>query len=703
MKLKFFSAVLAVMAVVHTSLLCPLLYACGPMEDYFDSPHFLVHGQFDALLNTFIPDAREYHEEKTLSYDDYLQTLNKLCASKGMAPFQQESLPEISYTGDLPSNSYESVLTLVTTAFKDLNDKDALTKLVQVRHKILFLFKDKALQETLPQEIRALPDSLGHYKTYLEGAFYFYKGDYEKAASLFKKIHETLAHPSLVERAMTVLGLHKHQAWLEATSLYLEGRAYHLEAQKNIDGYENEKERAEKLNQPLLEKAFEIFKRYQEKYPQGLYAQSARNLERRYFFLTGKQNALDQRLVEDLTHALASKDEKRIHHLFTEFRFYFRGKIDPKTAHPLIVALILQTTAFPEERYCEESSTWRKCEDKPEQMYLDYLKALQEREKDFAPYPHLHTYLKARALSLLKKHDELLALDAAMPTSLEDLLQLTTQAFKVEVALSQKKPEAALKILNALSSVWRDDTSDLFRLRAHLLKKSPPAEMLRAFTQEKLQTLYLEHLISFKDLEILSQDKTLPKDLLTSTRKTLMQRLLLSASYEKALALNDLLKSEDAALIPDAEASAMKTLLTDPTHTDALMTLGRFMMHDVSYLDSDPFSHELRDKCPECPIPTQEGLLPQGRVVPPLDYFMKTAAVFAATKEKNDLEAEALYYLTAVCFHGSADARSCLWRENYDLPKAIEEIHKNKIPKLFARLHRLYPGSKWAKDAKYYY
>ncbi|MCE2950977.1 MAG: hypothetical protein ACK5TR_08565 [Alphaproteobacteria bacterium] len=689
MKLKFFSAALAVMAVVHTSLLYPLLYACAPIEDYFDSPPFLEYGHFDALLNTFIPDARGYHEEQMLCYDDYLQALNKLCASKDMTPFQKESLPEVSYTGDLPSNSYESVLTLVTTAFKDLNDKDALVKLVQVRHKILFLFKEKAFQETLPQEIAALPGSLGHYKTYLEGAFYFYKGDYEKAAPLFKKIHETLASPSLVERAMTVLGLHQHQAWLEASSLYLEGRAYLLAAQKNMDGYENEKERAEKLNQPLLERAFVIFKRYQEKYPQGLYVQSAHDLERRYLFLAGKHDALNGRLVEDLTGALASKDGRRIHQLFREFRFYFGGKIDPNTAHPLIVALMLQTRSLPEE---ESGKT-----------YLEYLTALKAREKDFASYPHLHTYLKARALALLKKDEELLALEATLPTSLEDILPLTTQALKVEAALSLNKPDAGLKILEALSSFWRDDTSDLLRMRAHLLRKSPPSEVLRAFTQEKLQTLYLEHLVSFEDLESLSQNKTLPKDLLTSTRKALMQRLLLSASYEKAVALNDLLKSEGAPPIPDAEASAMKTLITDPTHPDALMTLGRFMMQDVSYPDSQPFAYELEGLCPECKIPTQEGLLPQGRVVPPLDYFMKTAAVFAATKEKNDLEAEALYYLASVCFHGSADARSCLWRSTYNLPEAIEDIHKNKVPKWFARLHRLYPGTKWALMGKYYY
>ncbi|MBA4749901.1 MAG: hypothetical protein H2057_04695 [Alphaproteobacteria bacterium] len=703
MKLRFFNTVLALLAVLHASLLCPLLHACAPIEDYFDPPHFLVHGHFDALLDTFIPDAKEYHEEKTLSYDEYIVALNKLCTSKGMAPFQNETLPEVSYIGDLPSNNYESALTLVQSAFVDLKNKEDLVRLVQVRHKILSLFKDQSLQKTLPQEIAALPESLGLYKTYLEAAFYFYKNDYEKASILFKKIHETLVNPSLVERALMMLGFHQHQVWLEATSLYLEGRTYLLEAQKNIDGYENEKERAEKLNNPLLEKAFETFKRYQEKYPHGMYAQSARDLERRYFSLAGKQDALDRRLVEDLTNALASKDGKRIHHLFTEFRFYFRGKIDPKTAHPLIVALILQTTVFPEDRYCEESSTWKKCEEKPEQMYLDYLNALKEREKDFAPYPHLHTYLTARTLSFLKKTDELLGLESALPTSVEDLLPLTTQALKVEVALAQKKPEVALKILNALSSVWRDDTSDLFRLRAHLLQKSKPTDLLRDFTQEKLQTLYLKHLISFEDLESLSQDKDLPKDLMTSARDALMQRLFLSASYEKALALNDLLTSEGTPLIPDAEASAMKTLITDPTNTAALITLGRLMLQNVSYLDSDPFARELEELCPECKIPTQEGLLPQGRVVPPLDYFMKTAAVFAATKEKSDLEAEALYYLTAVCFHGSYDAERCLWRSPYALPPVLEDIHINKVPKWFARLHRLYPTTQWAKDAKYYY
>ncbi len=77
---------------------------------------------------------------------------------------------------------------------------------------------------------------------------------------------------------------------------------------------------------------------------------------------------------------------------------------------------------------------------------------------------------------------------------------------------------------------------------------------------------------------------------------------------------------------------------------------------------------------------------------PPFEYFLKVIQS-ADEKKKSDLEAEALHYLVAKCFHGHYDRYNCQWGKEF----------KNKSLEWFRRLHKKYKGTTWADQTPYYY
>jgi hypothetical protein len=112
------------------------------------------------------------------------------------------------------------------------------------------------------------------FAQYLQGALYFWQGDYDKAASIFVSLSNA------------------DSPWVKEVSLYMVGRAIINRAQLNaFDDYGSFKQDW-KAGPGLIADAETAFDNYLRAYPRGEYAQSARGLKRRAYWLGGMTDKL---------------------------------------------------------------------------------------------------------------------------------------------------------------------------------------------------------------------------------------------------------------------------------------------------------------------------------------------------------------------------------------------------------------------------
>jgi hypothetical protein len=127
------------------------------------------------------------------------------------------------------------------------------------------------------------------FAQYLQGAFYFRHGDYDKSTSIFVALTNA------------------DSAWVKEVSLYMVGRTAINRAQLNaFDDYGSFKQ-GWKVDPTQMADAETALDRYLRAYPQGEYAQSARGLKRRGYWLGGMRD----KLVAEYSRLLAMEPSER--------------------------------------------------------------------------------------------------------------------------------------------------------------------------------------------------------------------------------------------------------------------------------------------------------------------------------------------------------------------------------------------------------
>ncbi|MCX7068650.1 MAG: hypothetical protein NTW85_13300 [Methylococcales bacterium] len=230
---------------------------------------------------------------------DFTELALSLGVSQATAVSQAE--PE----GRCISNNYQAVLPFwrLLHEAKDISAPDKQL-LAQERLRLLS-FCEKAA-DSLPV-LAISSEAAKPYADYLRVAAYFYAGKFDELTkdiepiptpepeSWFKQVIHSIQDwwttlfgnpPPPIVNAPPVVSFKvlstSSQAWVKETAIYMLGRVYLNQAQKNFQPYYSEKF---KPDSQLLAKARDQFKTYLAAYPQGLYAQSARGLFRKIYWL----------------------------------------------------------------------------------------------------------------------------------------------------------------------------------------------------------------------------------------------------------------------------------------------------------------------------------------------------------------------------------------------------------------------------------
>lgn len=658
-----------------TLLMSPNSLSCSDASSFFDNPSYLQLHEVKRMMNFYFPqDEASSPWENDLSFEGYKEKIGSLFKEKNL-PFTPEEIHRpVSYYSIFESNSLASALEFSTQAALDPRVKKDWPRLVSLRQDLLSVFKTRGNDPFLfLDKIRGLkPEDVGPYGAYLEGAFFFHEGTYEAAAQVFARL-KTPSAPTLMSRITVVFGKKPPSDWVEDTARYMEARTYLMMAQEKLDGYESDHERAQKLNLPALHKSFELFQTYLKEMPKGRYAHSAKNLERKFFHLLGEQDKLNDALKAHVRDVLSQENSPvTVRHALSEFTHYFKGKIDPVTDAPLLVAYGVQNELFSKDDLSE------------------VLKTLDARTKDFALYPGLALFLKAVVLSRLERHQELLdAIPFKKDFPTHDIVSLGTQIIRVSSLRALGRIQEALEALRHFGPLYQDDHLDIKIYTAHLDLHSAPEVILRDLSSPRVTDLFLEKLTSIPDLEtLLKVGEKWHEDRLKKIKDALTRRYLLAGRLKDALDL-DCLNTQLRAVV----ANFLKT----PKDNGALLSLAKALMETTGPWHEDFDMYELKEICPQCKIVASDPL------VPPLTYFMRVVENHQKAQKTSMIEAEALHYICGKCFHGSSDAQACLWQSGWEENLDLKTIHDAKVPLWFRRLHKIYKGSPWQQQTPYRY
>ena len=119
------------------------------------------------------------------------------------------------------------------------------------------------------------------YTNYLAAAEKFRAMDYDGALKLFTQLKDPKT--SFKERFRRWFGRVDY-SWVKEASTYMVARCQLIIAQNNWDGYSDP---VAAVDQKILKLADASYQHYLTEYPQGLYADSARHISRKIFYLAG--------------------------------------------------------------------------------------------------------------------------------------------------------------------------------------------------------------------------------------------------------------------------------------------------------------------------------------------------------------------------------------------------------------------------------
>ena len=657
---------------LKTLLLVPLVGAALSLACYivdpFLQPHtFVGPHDINRLLSVYL--GPRPGEKSAMTFEAYHARVTALAKEK-KAPIDAHvfGLP-ITYFGPFPSNSYETALSFMEAAAGDVRDPAALARLMENRHRILGLFMDAEKRDKI-QTILAKPlhETAVSFAAYLQGAFAFYTNTPDDAYAFFVKAGATPA-PSLWTRISSFFG-QKPSTWLAESALYMEGRCLLVGAQAAMSEYDLPAEGNDKLDRKKLSQARTTFARYLKAYPEGLYADSIKNLDRKFDRLEGHAQDLNAKL-RALVVETFKKDplSPQAYDALDEYMNYFTGEPDPHQDAPLALAVHILS-----RMHALKEETLRAL-----------LAGVNARAKDFAPYPGLASFLKALLLTNLKAYTDVVVLDPT-PSHPLNKVQQGTQILRAKAQLILKDPQGALATLHALKKSLADDHLDLLLMRTHMILASPPETLLQDAVSPRVRELYLERFCPTQAIERLIEDKGLAKEVKSIVETAYTRRLLLEGSFEKAI---------EKRLLNKDEQKEVEAYLKEKNTPQAQLRMGEWLEENISpwhglIQDDD----NIEEECPECK-PVDLTLMA------PIHYFIKALSLPSAGN--SDTQAEVLHRLTGVCFRGNEPAYSCLWVHTWWEDRALKTIHDKDVPKWFHTLHTRFKTSSWAKKTPYHY
>lgn len=644
-------------------------HSCASSDTYFQSAYYIEFYDFDKLFDVYYAkSAEDPYTKREEEYKAYCDGIRRLEESKNLAPLDFESVPSYG-SGSLPSNNYSTALTFLEAAFADPNVKGQWQDLIQLRQDMLGMFRYDYDTEELLNRIRKLdPNKVAGYGAYLEAAFYLYKGEYDKAREIYAQLKTSKSEGTWFKRLWSYFI--KSPYWLEETAAYMEARTLLLMAQEN-EGYTWPFQPIA-VDKKTLQKSYDLFQAYLNDYPDGRYVNSVQNLQRKFYRLLGEREKLNHAIKDNFnTASKLLENSEEVHRFKGEFEMYFTGEIEPESDSPILIAYELQKR------------------NPSEQDLSKALTALEQRKHEFEAYPGLFAFLKVLALYNLKRFKDAVKVEVS-PELIKkgNIVSIGTEILQINSYRELGQFDKALQLLKSLKDIKEDDQIDLLLLRTHIALKSPKLEILKDLSSQRIRAVFVNVLLSAEDLEDLSSNaENLAQPLQEELKRALLNTYVTTGEFQKALSLGNL---------PCAEKPVFQAFVKNPSNSEDSLELGKLLMESYSpWSAPDWWIGDLRYACPEC-VPIDFNYKP------PIHYFMRVVEDHKKTKQESEVEAEALHFLCGTCFHSGYRHARCTWDDFY-LSKELEAIHKEMVPRWFARLHKVYKRSKWARNTPYYY
>ncbi|EOX9051684.1 TPA: outer membrane assembly lipoprotein YfiO [Pseudomonas aeruginosa] len=521
------------------------------------------------------------------------------------------------------------------------------------------------------------------FATYLEAAANFYSGRFDEAEQGFKALQDV------------------SQPWLKETALYLQARTLLNAAQQNAFDDMGFPE-LQNVDKARLEQTRSALEAYLQAYPKGLYAASAKGLQRRVHWLAGDQKLLAQDYAAQFAEAEQGQRNMPLEDLVQEVDNKLLTGIqlgDIQTPLLLAVADLVQMRAH--DPSTPRSFTWE---------------TLQAQQASFAAHPELFAYLQA-AYRFYVDQDPAKTLEA-LPQKVGslDYVGFSQQTLR-GLALEQQKdwkaaealwlellPQAAqpyqkgqLQLALALNYERSGQLEKVFAegspvqeplLRSILLRNVADAALLRrqakqgATAEERDTALFT---LLYKDLRR-SRFADFGKDFALLGETPSQTKLGTSLGYVYGAGNSLELfrwkgdKAESGYVCP-AIAESAAALAADDKDPKGLNCLGEFILRnglDGMPLDSQPEANELGG--------TPSGF--KGEVYSRLDGYR---LVMDNPKAPREDKAYALF--RAINCFAPAGYNTC---GQQDIPQAERK-------QWFRTLKSTYADSSWAKELKYYW
>ncbi len=521
------------------------------------------------------------------------------------------------------------------------------------------------------------------FSSYLQAANAFYAGDFTAARESFAALRDS------------------PQPWLQQTALYMLARNELNAAQaKAFDEWGM----LEKLllDQAALNNTDSALHTYLSAYPQGNYAQSAKGLLRKVYWLQGDQARLANEYAEQLAADTTTQGAN-----LTALTLEINNKLllngtPENVSDPLLLTTLILSELAPHNKPEDNFSQAR-------------LSAQQER---FSTQPQLYSYLQSALYFYLEQDPaktlaSLPTLDSSQPLNYLRFSQQSLRGFALEAQqdwagaqalwlqllplakqpLQQAQLELALALnyerAQQLDKVFASDSAiQTQQLRDILLRNVASPELLRARSSAA----------SSNEEQQLALFSLLYKDLLRGYYQDFLTDLSLLAQPLPAAKLTNRLDqwyadSPSLALFQWAGSNGdsgyrcpalreVATLLAaNAQDATGLNCLGEFIRSnglDSFPLDQQPPADELGG------TPTQFG----GQRYSRLDGYLQVLDASTATDEQR---AYALYR-----------AINCFAPSGYNACGA-QEIELTQRKQWFAKLKSKYPKSPWAQSLKYYW
>jgi hypothetical protein len=657
-------------------------------QPLYISPDYDARSNFRLLLTHYLGlkglvSAAQEQPSENSKFVEYKNALDELLRGKGLPALEINFYDDSYYIGPggCQSNNYDAALQLAKAVAADPTVTAGYRDVFVPRHQIIGLCKystpDVGKVEIIPaiDRLKSLPGT-GDYPFYLEGLVAFYTEDYDHAIDLFARLQKS------------------RSLWIAETSSYLIGRTLLIATQKDWSW------NYEVLDKRKLKQAEEAFLAYLKRFPRGLYADSAANINRRIYLLAQDQESLNKALLQQLRPRFTAflnrvKMDDSTCRLAQETFIHYRVPAEIPYEDPVLAAY----TIFSRESLSES-----------------VLEELELNRPSFKAYPDLYQLVRNFILYHQKNYAEIVNTFGHSDIR-DDEISIANHVLLAKSLENINNYPAARAIWRSIGKLPRtyrliggeskQGVLELelakpceFRIMDNYLQISLARNYLSAEGITLLASKYSDvidrsifnelfnYVANDDDLENMIFSDDVASEISEMALSTLLDRHLLEKRYDRFLVLLERLSQPG--FYGEVETAA-RTLSQNPLDPKGLLNMGYFIfLHritpfKIALCEKSQFLQEFRHLRTDKPVISLAE--------PPFRYYEKALAQFGS-KDKDEVEAKLLHYLILSFKSGETNYYST-WHQ---VPP-----EENKGREWLVLLKKKYPSSVWTKKTKYYY